>query len=308
MNKQMLQFHPIQLEDKKWIDPLLAASDNMGGSYSFANNLAWQRLGNSEVCSWGGFYLNKQETAERISFLFPAGKGDLAAVLRTLMDYANLRGRPLILFGASAQAAAFVQQQFPGRFSVTADRDDFDYIYRLEDLRTLAGRKYHQKRNHLKKFQAYPFTYAPLTEADYEDCIRLSAECYLQKNGIAEYTGQVEQLAIHTFFMHFRALGLMGGTLRVDGKLVAFTVGERINSNTLCVHIEKGDIAYEGVYPAINYYFVNHVEDPAIAFVNREEDMGLPGLRKSKLSYHPVMLLEKYQLVQTEFHKEGESL
>lgn len=304
----MLQFHPITLEDKEWIDPLLAASDNMGCGYSFANNLAWSRLGNSAVCQWGGFYLNKQETADALSFLFPAGRGDLSSVLTALMQYANGQGKPLVLFGASPQAAAFVQQQFPGRFSVTADRDDFDYIYRLEDLRSLAGKKYHQKRNHLKKFQRYPFVYAPLTEADHEDCIRLAAECYLQKNGVSDYSGQVEQLAIHTFFMLFQQLGLMGGTLRVDGKLAAFTLGERINSNTICVHIEKGDIAYEGVYPAINYYFVNQIEDPAIEYVNREEDLGLPGLRKSKLSYHPVMLLEKYRLVQTDFQKEGNGL
>ena len=306
MIKQMLQFHPIQLEDKEWIDPLLAASDNMGCEYSFANNLAWRRLADSQVGSWGGFYLNKHETADRISFLFPAGNGDLAALLSELMDYANLRGRALTFSGASAQAAAYVQQQFPGRFTVTAERDDFDYIYRLEDLRTLAGKKYHQKRNHLKKFQEYPFVYAPLTEADYDDCIRLSAECYLQKNGVSDYSGQVEQLAIHTFFMHFTQLGLCGGTLRVDGKLAAFTLGERINSNTLCVHIEKGDLSFNGVYPAINYYFANHVDDPAIQYVNREDDLGLPGLRKSKLSYHPAFLLEKYRLVQTGFHEEGE--
>ena len=118
--------------------------------------------------------------------------------------------------------------------------------------------------------------------------------------------GQVEQLAIHTFFMHFTQLGLCGGTLRVDGKLAAFTLGERINSNTLCVHIEKGDLSFNGVYPAINYYFANHVDDPAIQYVNREDDLGLPGLRKSKLSYHPAFLLEKYRLVQTGFHEEGE--
>jgi hypothetical protein len=105
----------------------------------------------------------------------------------------------------------------------------------------------------------------------------------------------VEQYAIDTFFKYYREFNLMGGGIRIDGELVAFTIGERLNSNTVVVHIEKADTSYEGLYVLINNQFVRHFCDPnVVKYINREEDLGIEGLRKAKRSYHPVFQVEKH--------------
>ena len=131
-----------------------------------------------------------------------------------------------------------------------------------------------------------------MTPDDFDDCIAFSASFYNEKEGYLDPSSVAEQYAIHTFFTHFKTLGLQGGVLRVDGKLVAFTIGEPLNQNTYGVHIEKADVQYQGAYPAINQAFVEAVA-ASYAYVNREEDLGLEGLRQAKESYYPAILLEK---------------
>lgn len=288
------------MDDRAWVTAALRASDFMGCEYSFANNLAWRRLNNTRICNAEGFYVNRAEDETGPYYTFPAGEGDLRCVISALRDDANRVGRPLILTGVTKQTLEQMNRLFPDGFSATHSPDGDDYIYLASDLASLAGRAYHQKRNHLHRFAAYGAVYAPLTERDFDDCITLSARTYNLKNGQDDFSARMEQLVIHTFFTHFEALGLVGGTLRVDGQLVAFSIGEQLNSNTLDVHIEKADTAFEGAFTAINQAFVQHAAQ-GLTYVNREEDLGLEGLRKAKRSYRPVFMLEKYRLKQNGF-------
>lgn len=297
----MLEFREITLEDQDWITELLGYSDYMGCEYSFANNMAWRRLYQSTICRFQDFYINKSEDKDGFYFTFPAGRGDITEAVYAMREYANAHGRPLVLIGVTEPVLAVMQEKFPDAFTATLPEESADYIYLAEDLRTLAGRKYHQKRNHLKRFQAYGAVYAPLTQADFDDCIVFSSQQYAEKGGIDDFSSQNEQFAIHTFFSNFDRFGLMGATLRVDGKLVAFSIAEKLNSNTLCVHIEKADVSFEGAYAAINNTLVLHAAGEEILYVNREEDLGIPGLRKAKQSYHPTFMLQKYRLVQNHF-------
>ena len=116
-------------------------------------------------------------------------------------------------------------------------------------------------------------------------------------NGCSEDASkQKEVCAVRKAFHHYDVLGLVGGILRVDGEIVGYTLGEPLNSDTFVVHIEKAFSEVRGAYPTINNQFVSHCASN-FTYINREEDMGLEGLRKAKLSYQPEILLTKYTAV-----------
>lgn len=156
----------------------------------------------------------------------------------------------------------------------------------------MPGKKFHNKRNHLAKFNKLDYVYSPVTENDLDDCILFVTEKF-NKESPEDHSSLAEQFAMNTYFSHFSRLGLSGGIIRIGGKIAALTVGERLNSNTFCVHIEKADRSFDGIYAAINNFFARSAMN-GFTYVNREEDLGIEGLRKAKLSYHPAFLLKKY--------------
>ncbi len=290
----MLEFREISIEDRLWITECLRQSDYRGCEYSFANNMAWRRLQESRIARYDGFYLCCAfQTEDGIpSFMYPAGEGDHRDVLAQMHRYAGEMGKSLRIWNVSPERLAWMQEQFPGAFTAEAARDSWDYIYRSSDLSTLAGRKYHQKRNFIHRFEHYGAQYATLTERDFDDCIAFAAHAYNEKL-TGEHSAISEQFAIDTYFRHFKELGMEGAVLRVDGELVAFAVGEPLATDTFCVHIEKANTAFQGAYAAINQGFASHAAE-RFAYINREEDLGLEGLRKAKKSYHPAFMQEKY--------------
>jgi hypothetical protein len=187
-----------------------------------------------------------------------------------------------------------LETQMPERFSFYAPRDYNDYIYLRTDLATLVGKKYQPKRNHVNKFKkTYSYEYLPITSELIPECLRFEAQwCRMHDCNAADGTGN-ERQAVLDGLNNFDALGLTGGALRVGDDLVAFTFGMPISADTFGVHVEKADTRFDGAYAVINYEFANRVPEQYI-YLNREEDMGVEGLRKAKLSYHPTILLEKY--------------
>ena len=217
-------------------------------------------------------------------------------LLRELVETLCPNGKPLRFTGVTREMAVFLQQRFSDAVW-QPDPAAYDYIYRTEDLITLKGKRYHKKRNHLHQFQErYNWTFAPLTAADQDACIAFSAALYNEKKGYDDRSSIVEQFAIHTFFTHWDTLGLCGGVLRVDGKLVGFSIGEPLNRDTFVTHIEKADVAYQGSYTALTQAFTAQFAKD-YRYINREEDLGIAGLRQAKASYYPVYLLEKGDLV-----------
>lgn len=291
----MLEFRDITLSDRDWIIPLLESSGYSGCEYSFVNNFAWKRLYDSKICRIGDFYICSQYFTDDLRFAFPAGNGSLSEVIAQLKAYSESRGFPLRITGVTEAQIAVLNQLYPDCFRFEEARDSFDYIYKTSELAQLAGKKYHKKRGHLKKFEKYGAVFAPLTENDFDDCIRLSAEFLRRKNEDSDSIAN-EQLAIHNMFTSFGELNMLGGILRVDGVIAAFTAASRLNRDTLDVHLEKADISFDGAYAAINREFAAYCAD-SFAYVNREEDMGLDGLRRSKMSYYPHILLKKHVAV-----------
>lgn len=291
----MLEFRNIDISDKDTITAALRKSDFRGCEYSFANNMAWRRLAESKISFYKDFYITCAfRTEDSIpSFSFPAGEGSYSELFAELKHFTGSLGVPLRICGITDSQIPLFEELFPGQFICEADRDSSDYIYRSSDLIDLPGKKYHKKRNHLARFRELDYVFSPITEKDFDDCIAFSAVTYNNKADGNSFSYVAEQFAINTYFTYFNELELKGGIIRIDGKTAAFTLGEGLNSDTFCVHIEKADTSYNGIYAGINNCFASEFA-AGYEYINREEDLGLEGLRKSKLSYYPEFLLTKY--------------
>lgn len=153
----MLNFRKITLADRPWIQEALKQSDFMGCEYSFANNLAWCRAADSQICQYENFYLTCSFDTEDGAphFSYPCGSGDLRKAILAMADFAAERQKPLVIFGLTSQTLPEIQALFPGVFTLENNRDDADYLYRTADFVALAGKKYHKKRNHIAQFSKY---------------------------------------------------------------------------------------------------------------------------------------------------------
>lgn len=171
----------------------------------------------------------------------------------------------------------------------------WDYVYSRESLSTLKGKKLHGKRNHINKFLSkYPdYEYKKLTPEMVEDCIALYDKWIMEKDEETAKTLQTEKRSVLRALNNMEELGLIGGTIYIDNKLCAFTVGERLHPHMQLIHIEKGDTNYDGIFPMINQQYVLH-ECTDVELINREEDMGIEGMRKAKRSYQPIKMIEKH--------------
>lgn len=288
----MLELRDIVLSDREWVIPLLEKSDFMGCEYSFANNMAWRRLSDTKICHYKDFYISCSFDNGHPVFTFPAGEGDYKDLFRKLKETSEAMGYPLAVSSICSHKLPVFEELFSNGFEVEKNEDSFDYIYNALDLIELKGKKYHQKRNHLTKFYQNNWSFEPITKENQDECIEFSVHSYNEKQGYDDWSSVTEQYAIHTFFTYFDELKLKGGILRVDGKIQGFTIGEKLNSNTFCVHIEKANSEIQGAYAALNREFAAYAASDC-TYINREEDLGIEGLRKSKRSYYPCFLLEK---------------
>ena len=297
----MFEFREIQLSDKNWINKCLEISDFKGCEYSFANNMAWRRMSNTLICRCDPFYISCSfDEEQRPVFTFPAGvKCDEHGIEQykqlfyNLKDYAESQGFKLKISSVNIENLQWMKDYYGDNIKFFGDRGNFDYIYKASDLIELKGKKYHGKRNHIKRFKENDWSFENLTAEHFDECIEFAARFYNDNNGYDDYSAVVEQYAINVFFSNFDYLGLKGGILRKDNQIVGFTIGEKLNSDTFVVHIEKALSEVQGAYPTLCNEFAK-AQAFDCKYINREEDLGIEGLRKSKLSYRPEFLYEKY--------------
>lgn len=291
----MIQFRPIEVEDKKRVQHYTLRSSRRNCDLSFSNLYSWRFLYRTQIAEMNGFLLFRFYVENERAYMMPVGEGDVRPVIEALMEDARADGERFCLAGVCADMRSDLEAAFPGQFVFTADRDYFDYIYLRSDLATLKGKKYQPKRNHINRFKnTYPdYEYKPLTPALVAECLRLENE-WCRANDCAENEAlQAERKSMTAALSAMDELELTGGVLYVNGSIVAFTFGAPINEETFDVCVEKANTDIEGSYTMINYEFVNRLPEQYI-YINREEDLGLEGLRKAKLSYQPETLLEKY--------------
>ncbi len=296
----MIEFHPVTLEDKAWIDPLVWAEGSSSADFNFGNIYLWD----------GSFHQLVARVNDRVAvmpcyedtpfFAWPVGTGDLRPVMDELAAYAREKGFPFTLRGVTKEHLPLLDELFPGRCEIISERPLWDYIYSAEKLDTLAGKKLHGKRNHINRFEAEnDWTFAPITPADVPDCMALLDGWNSENPEDTDIGASDEYAAIQRAFSHYDALGMEGGILRVSGKPVAFTLGELVCEHTFVVHFEKARADVNGAYPMVNREFVRQIRrnHPGILWINREDDMGHESLRQSKESYHPDHMVEKYTAV-----------
>lgn len=298
----MLEFHKPECSDKPWVDKLLRSSDYRGSEYNFTNLYVWGTAYHHTLARMGDFLLVYLCGRMGCSYLYPAGSGDVKTAIEALREDAAQRGDSLRLVSLTQEQVEALGRLFPGKFEFSADRDGYDYLYEINRLADLSGKKLHNKRTHCNRFleQNDTWKFEAITPATLPECLEMDREWYrrsMKREGAAEEgdlgnEGKALRLAID----RFEALGLEGGLIRVFGEVVAFTIGDVLSSDTFDLHFEKAYGELQGAYAMINREFAKWIRDrhPNIRYLNREDDMGVEGLRKAKESYYPDLMVEKH--------------
>ena len=231
----------------------------------------------------------------------------LAPALEALSDSAHAEGHPLRLIGLTLYHKNWLEAAYPGRFHFAEARDGFDYLYDIHRLADLPGKKLHAKRNHIHRLdEACPgWTWAPLTPEDVAPCLAMDAawhQAALARETVRGLSSlDDEHNALVLALEHFQTLGLEGIVLRWQGEILGFTLGAPLTETIFDVHFERARGEVQGAYPAVNRSFAQYVRQRhlQVRYLDREDDMGLPGLRKAKLSYYPDYLQVNYCAVET---------
>ena len=293
---EKIAFHPISVDDKAIYEEYLCADkNNRGCEFSFANLCLW---GRQSLARMGDNILLFSQFNRRSVYPYPVGKGDKREVLDAIIADAAARGIPCRITGLDVLAKETVDTLYPGKFRFHCDEGSFDYVYGIDDLAELSGKKYHGKRNHLNRFkEEHPnYTVEPITEGNIPVVKEMLKEWYrvrLEENPRADY--HMEAAAIQKALSYYKELALDGLVLFDGNEPLAFTMGSFLRGDTFDVHFEKARVDVGIAYTAINYEFARYIREryPQIHFLDREEDMGLEGLRKAKKSYHPHHMIEK---------------
>ena len=226
--------------------------------------------------------------------MMPIGNGNADGVVNKLIEEAHSQGMPFKMFAACHFVENQISDEMKERFILEPNRDNFDYVYYREELATLKGKKFQQKRNHVNRFMnTYPnWEYKSTTPELIKLCIEKENEWYNSNDDYKHQDIDNERQALLYAMNHAEEIGIKGGVLFVDGNIVAFTFGFPINHKTFGIHFEKADINYTGAFTVINQMFARDI--PAeFEYINREEDLGIEGLRKAKTSYNPAFLITK---------------
>lgn len=261
--------------------------------HSFTNNLLWSPFYGTRYCVIEGNLVFKSGE-DKLSVSFPIGKNRIQKTVDKLLQYFEEKKQPFSMHSVTPEQFELLTQMYPGKFQIDYDRDWADYIYESEKLISLSGKKLHGKRNHINNFiKAYPdYQYERIDAGNREECIEL-ANNWREENGCDSDPEKNEEFCVTLRALkEMEDLNLTGGLIRADGRVVAFSIGEKLCEDTFVVHIEKAYADVQGAYPIINQQFVLH-EAKDYRYINREEDTGAEGLRKAKLSYYPVFLQEK---------------
>lgn len=286
----MFNFHQPTMDDFDWLKEVLLQAQPMSCEYALSNLIGWSSHYGAQIANIEGCLVAK--IVKNDVFGFPKGNNWKSALsaLKRAYEYPSF-------YGLTSEEKDLLEKTFPGEYVFYPSRNSFDYIYRVSDLASLAGKKYHSKRNHISYFtKNCDWLYEEITQDNIQDCISMNEKWY-KLNIDKDPTGiEAERNVLEFCFQNFEKFGFIGGVLKVDNEVVAFTFGEKLNDNVFVTHFEKAFSSIRGAYPMINNQFtLNTLYD--FEFVNREDDLGSEGLRKAKLSYYPEILLEKYTAV-----------
>jgi len=289
----MLDFYTPTLNDYQWIKKLTYGCGQIGCDISFATTYLWRNVYDIRVCNHDGVLYKAYFNRDKVSgYTFPIGDKPPADMLKILMQDAYERNRKPLIGMLNKTNLEILLHLYPDMFDIKQEEDSADYIYSQKNLSLLQGKKFHAKRNHISKFKRNnpDYEYKLLDSSNFEDAYFVAHKWHMN-NMTAE---KAELAAIREALDCFYELELMGGVLYVKSRPVAMTIASKINDFVCDVNFEKA-VDVDGAYAVINNEFAK--SQPQFLQFNREEDLGIEGLRKSKLSYYPDKILMKYTAI-----------
>ena len=291
----MIEFKKIELKDIPVLKAYFSAYPSRQCDRSAGATAMWRNYFENSFAVIDGTLVLSTKFKGGICFSFPIGRNTDGA-LDALEAHCKELGIPLVFCSVNKSELPVLEQHF-GKITADADRDWFDYLYEKDAMLTLTGRKYGTPRNHINKFKKLytDWTFEPVNNENIPELIEFTKNFTFGSE--KDESAMLELQMCIEVLENYDAYGMLGGALRVGGKIIAYSLGETVG-DTLFSHIEKADISYAGAYQMLTNQFLHmYAEGDEIRFVNREEDCGDEGLRKSKLSYHPVELIEKNTVI-----------
>ncbi len=272
------------------INELFHKNPVAASEYNFTNIFAWAPSCGYHIATLRGGAIFLRDTGDDVTMLQPVGVSDPLLAVTEMLDYLKMRSaNPQI----HRVGEAFLQTNELSAFNVIEDRDNFDYIYLAEDLKQLPGQRYHDKKNLIAQFdRKYNCEYKVMDAELARKSIDF-AEYWCEKRECDEDEGlSAEKKAVMRMLENFIELQIKGGVLIDNNDIIAFALGEQHTANTFVIHVEKAIPGYIGIYQAMNQKFA--AENAKSLYINREQDIGVPGLRRAKESYNPVKMGKKY--------------
>lgn len=293
-----MEFNKLKIEDKELFDRLIN-NEYENCEAVFGNLFIWRNISNTRfaLCN-GALCVVYTKSNGKLAACYPFGEFDAKDVIENLKKFFLSKGQELVMESVPNAPCEEIKKLYGSEVEIFPDRSLFDYVYTSDSLINLSGKKLHSKRNHINKFMSLyeNFEYKKLERNMFAECLKNVDKWLLEKYEPTDSDYKNEITVIKECFENYEKLGFVGGALLVSGNIAAFTIGEKYYKNSCVVHIEKADTNIEGAYAAINNFYIKN-EWQNVKFVNREEDMGLEGIRKAKLSYKPHHLVEKNTII-----------
>ena len=290
----MLEFKKPEITDKQWVNDCLVHANSMNCEYTFGNLFIWSSAYSTEICRYKDFLICRWGKDDDINYSLPLGEGDFTDAVDAIIDYAKSNGETPVIYGITEGYLGLMQEAFTGKFTYKYDDGNNDYIYSTEKMASLSGKKYHGKRNHITNFKKNnpDWSFEKISKDNIDECLALHSK-WIENKDPDDEDYSLEFEAVKKAFEYFDELDMVGGLIRVNGEVIAYTLGEpQMNGRCFVSHFEKAPADMIGAYPIINQEFTKNCL-MQYEYVNREEDLGIEGLRKAKQSYHPEIWLEK---------------
>ena len=292
-----IDFKPVSVEDKQIYNDYFWKESDRGCEVSFANLFLW---GEQNIFVGNDYILLLSKFGEHRVYPYPLGESDKKPLIDRIIADSKQRGIPCYISGVTHSSKKLLEELYPDKFRFDFREGSFDYVYDINDLADLPGKKYHAKRTHINRFKEdFPdYSVESITEENASLVLEMAEIWFaarILENTEADY--KMEKTALKRALSNYRALGLEGIILRAGGRILAFSMASRMTEDTFDVHFKKAVPDARGAYAIINCEFARYIRNkyPSVKFLDREEDMGLEGLRKAKRSYHPHHQIEKWR-------------
>ncbi|MDD4033566.1 MAG: phosphatidylglycerol lysyltransferase domain-containing protein [Bacteroidales bacterium] len=299
--EEIIHFREVTPDDRSRIEKAFYDSPSGQQNHCFPVLYLYRDTYHTRIAFYKGFLLVQMRYLDRLCFFYPVGEGDLSEVIEAMISCAKASGMVFVMIKLTRDQKEELTSLFPGRFHYSLSRGDFEYIYQTKKLQNLTGKSLQSKRNHINALmKAYSWAYEDLCLENLPECIEFSSRWtrdMMNHRMKFSDSGNYDVIALNHALEEYFETGLLGGLIRLNGRVSAFSIGCPVGKSTLNVLFERADSSVRGLYPLICQQFAIHAGRNYLT-INRGEDLNHEGLRKSKLSWKPDILLELYEVTQ----------